>query len=418
MTSTFYLKSPNSETETLILFSCYFKQEGKKFVYSTGEKIKPKEWDQNFRRPISRGKNKCKFANSINGQLGRYSRFFEKLQARCKLMEEDFTSRILKKEFDQEFKKAPTGKNIFFDAYDQFTDEKTKNLEWSHSTVKRYKNIKNILVGFQRDKKFKLSFNSINNRFHAEFTDYCMNTKKHVNNTYARNLGLFKTFMFWALENNFTYNEEFKKFKKKPRVITSQVTLEKKDLVQLLHHKYKSKSHERIRDVFVFACVTGMRFGELKLISKNNIYENSFHLKEEKDSDKEVRTIPLSDIARFILNKYDYSLPLIANQKHNEYIKTVFKLAGFNHKVEKVSTRGKEVIRKTMFFYDRVSTHTARRTFITMMKREGKSDKLIGKITGHTDMKTLNTYYQVEDDEKKEAIDQVFNLEIPLLKKA
>ena len=44
--------------------------------------------------------------------------------------------------------------------------------------------------------------------------------------------------------------------------------------------------------------------------------------------------------------------------------------------------------------------------------------KLIGKITGHADMKTLNAYYQVEDNEKKEAVDQVFDIEIPLLKKA
>ncbi|MFI8377721.1 tyrosine-type recombinase/integrase [Leeuwenhoekiella sp. NPDC079379] len=418
MTSTFYLKSPNSDVETLILFSCYFKLEGKKFVYSTGEKILPIEWDQNSKSPITRGKNKCKYASTINGQLGRYSLLFDKMEARCKAMDEDFTSQLLKKEFDQEFKKAPTGKNIFFDAYDEFINLKIKNMDWAPSTKKRYKNIKNILESFEVDKKYNLTFSSINQKFLAEFTDYCMTTKKHINNTYSRNLGLFKTFMYWALENNYTYNEEFKKFKRKERVITNQVALEKVDLVKLLNHNFKSESLEKIRDVFVFSCTTGMRFGELKLISENNISGNTLQLKEEKGSSKDVRSIPLSDIARYILKKYDYQLPLISNQKHNDYIKDVFKLAGFTQKVEKASTRGKEVIRESMFFYDRVSTHTARRTFITMMKREGKSDKLISKITGHNDLKTLNAYYQVEDNEKKEAVDQVFNFRIPLLKKA
>ena len=37
-------------------------------------------------------------------------------------------------------------------------------------------------------------------------------------------------------------------------------------------------------------------------------------------------------------------------------------------------------IKQEMYFYDRISTHTARRTFITMMKRQGKSDKLIARI--------------------------------------
>ncbi|GAK89694.1 integrase [Nonlabens ulvanivorans] len=123
-----------------------------------------------------------------------------------------------------------------------------------------------------------------------------------------------------------------------------------------------------------------------------------------------MRTIPLSKVALYILEKYDYDLPVIANQKHNEYIKTVFEKAGFTHKVQMVTTRGKEVIRKDMLFHKRVSSHTARRTFITMMKREGKSDKLISKITGHRDMKTLNSYYQVDSDEKKEAVDAVFNI--------
>ncbi|MDO9037194.1 MAG: hypothetical protein Q7U59_02480 [Lutibacter sp.] len=31
---TFYLRKPNGEKETLILFSCYFKNEQKQFVYS------------------------------------------------------------------------------------------------------------------------------------------------------------------------------------------------------------------------------------------------------------------------------------------------------------------------------------------------------------------------------------------------
>ena len=53
-----------------------------------------------------------------------------------------------------------------------------------------------------------------------------------------------------------------------------------------------------------------------------------------------------------------------------------------------------------------------------MMKRQGKSGKLIASITGHTDMKTLNAYYQVNDDETKEAMDEVFDIEIPLRKLA
>ncbi|EAS19391.1 putative integrase [Flavobacteria bacterium BBFL7] len=345
----------------------------------------------------------------VQSQLNRYQTEFHKIISQYEILDMDFTIADVKGKLDLAFKKVSSRKT-FFDFYDEFVKEKKMNRDWSPATITRYANIKTILENFEKSKGYKLSFNSINSTFHSEFTDYCMGTLKHINNTYARNLGLVKTFLFWALDKNYTYNDEFKKFKKKERVITNQVVLDKEDLEKLMKHQFKLKSLERVRDVFVFSAVTGMRFGELKYVTKTNITNNTFHLKEEKGSEKEMRSIPLSKVAIHILEKYDYKLPIIANQKHNEYIKDVFEDAGFKHIVQKITTRGKEVIREDMLFYDRVSSHTARRTFITMMKREGKSDKLISKITGHRDMKTLNSYYQVDSDEKKEAVNAVFDI--------
>ena len=418
MTSTFYLKEPNSKKESLIYFSCYFKEEGKKFVYSTGERILPAHWDQEGRIPTTKGKSKAANRGVIKGQLDRYSAVFNEIRNRCLSMQVDFTSRLLKKEFDEKFKKAPGGKNIFFDAYDEFTDQKTKNQEWKPSTAKRYKNIKNILKEFEKNRKYKMTFNAITGKFHAEFTDYCMGEKKHVNNTYSRNFGLFKTFMLWALKNGYTYNEEFKEMQKVPKVIIPQVALQKSDLEKLMQHDFKNERLERVRDVFVFACVTGLRFGELGLVSKTSVSGDTLHLKEEKGAEKEVRTIPLNDLALYLLKKYKYKLPLIANQKQNEYIKEVFEKAGYDHEIERVVIRGKQVQRIPVLFKDRVSTHTARRTFITMLKRDGKSDKLISKITGHRDLKTLNQYYQVDDDAKKEAVAETFKINFQTVKKA
>ncbi|WP_130734462.1 tyrosine-type recombinase/integrase [Flavobacterium sp. J27] len=414
MKYTFNLKEPKSENETLILFSSYFKNENRKFVYSTGEKINPNHWDFDNRTPFTIGKNKDKFAQSIKLQLNRYSDLFLETESLYKRINEPFTSKIIKKVFDEEFKKSPSGKNIFFDAYDEFTSEKIKMKVWSASTIKRYQNIKNILKNFEKAKNYVLTFSKIDANFHSEFTSYCMDDLNHINNTYARNLGLFKTFMFWARKNKYTYNDQFQEFKKVDRVITNQIALTIEDLNNLMQFEFESSRLEKVRDVFCFACVTGMRFGELSLISKSNITDDFIILKEEKDETKEAREIPLTSISRFILKKYDFKLPLIANQKQNEYIKEVFKVMDYNNEVQKITTKGKENIKQDMLFYERISTHTARRTFITMMKRQGKSDKLIASITGHSDMKTLNQYYQVSEPEKKEAMDQVFNVELKM----
>ena len=421
MKYTFKLKEPKSEKETSILFSCFFKDENKKFIYSTGENILPINFDFQNKFPFTSGKNKSKFAEGIKMQLNRYSDLMLETESQYKKMNELFSSKTLKKVFDEEFKKTPTGKNIFFDAYDEFVAYKKDTIQWSKGTEKRYQNIKNHLKNFEEAKKYQLTFSKIDKIFYSKFSSYCLTDLEHINNTYLKNLGFFKTFMFWSIKNKYTYNNAFENFNNddngksiiKP-TLTKQIALTIEDLNKLMNHEFKSKKLEKSRDLFVFACVTGFRYGEMTSINRSNVTDNYIILKEEKDETKEAREIPLTSISRYILSKYDFTLPLIANQKQNQYIKEVFAELDYTHKVEKTTTKGKENIKIEMVFKDRISTHTARRTFITMMKRQGKSDKLIASITGHTDMKTLNAYYQVNDEETKEAMDEVFNIDIPL----
>jgi integrase len=421
MKYTFYLKDTKAEKETLIYFLCFFKDENKKFVYSSGESINPINWDFENKFPFTSKKNKSKFADSIIMQLNRYSALMQETESQYKKMNETFSSKTLKKVFDEEFKKAPSGKNIFFDAYDEFVANKKDTMQWSKGTETRYKNINNILKKFEIAKNYPLTFSKIDTNFYSKFSSYCMNDLKHINNTYLKNLGFFKTFMFWSLKKKYTYNNAFENFNNddngksiiKP-TLTKQIALTIEDLNKLMKHEFKSKRLEKSRDLFVFACVTGFRYGEMTSINRSNVTDEYIILKEEKDETKESREIPLTSISRYILTKYDYTLPLIANQKQNKYIKEVFEELEYTNKVEKTTTKGKENIKVEMIFKDRISTHTARRTFITMMKRQGKSDKLIASITGHTDMKTLNAYYQVNDDETKEAMNEVFNIDIPL----
>lgn len=412
MTSAFNLKDKNKDGATLIYLKAYFKKEGKRFVYSTGESIHPKEWDFKNRQPnnLTGRTSKADSHRTIKRQLDRYSNLFTLVTEIYKNTNRELTVEKVRQEFDKEFKRVAVGKNKFYDAYDEFMLFKQKNQEWSEATIKRYDNIKNMLKDFEKTKKYKITFDTINQKFYTEFTDFCMVDRGHINNTFSRNVGLVKTFLFWALKNGYTYKADFINFKKKPKVITNQIALRKEDLERILKTEMPSKKLERVRDVFVFSCVTGMRFGELKFVSKNNIDGKILLLKEEKGSGKKSREIPLTGIALHILNSYNYNLPLIANQKHNDYIKDVFKEAGYTHIVMKTSTRGKEVIREEIPFYKRISSHTARRTFITMMKRKGKSDKLIAEISGHNDMKTLNQYYQVSNEDVKDAVNETFDI--------
>lgn len=424
MNYTFKIKKTAVTTKpTTIYFTCFFKDEQKQFIYSTGEKVLPIHWSKQDKFLESSGENKAPDYESVKMQLDRYSNLLNQKESQYKIVKEVFTSDILKKEFDEKFKKTANGKTGFFDIYDLFTADKGNNSEWSAGTKKRYKNIRNMLEKFEEKKNYKLTFASINNKFHLAFKDYCLNELKHINNTYLRNLVFFKTFMNWSVKHKHTYNLDFRNFNINDsgkhiikESVTSQIALTLEDLKALMKHEFESNKLEKSRDIFVFQCLTGMRYGELFLINRSNVTDSEIILKEEKGVFKEPRKIPLTTLSKYILSKYDYDLQPISNQKQNDYIKDVFEELEYTTKIEKSSNRGRDVVRSEDFFYNRINTHTARRTFITMMKKEGKSDKLIASISGHKDIATLNKYYQVDSEQTKEAVQDVFKIEIPLLK--
>ncbi|WP_417198958.1 tyrosine-type recombinase/integrase [Bizionia sp.] len=423
MEHTFFLKALGNK-KTSIVFSCYFKNEAKQFKYSTGENILPVEWDFKENRPILKGSKKAANCKEIKTQLDRYSEMFEKTVGICTRIGEDITSKLLRDEFDKEFKKSSTKGNNFFQVYDEFTTQKQKKKEWKSATIKRYKNIKNHLESFEKSKKYKLTFNKINDKFFAEFSDYCYTTANHSTNTFARNVGLFKTFMIWAYSKKYTYNDAFVNFKKPEKVITKEVALTLDQVKVIFEHKCDLKSFERVKDVFVFLCLTGLRYGEIKLVNKNTVRSGVLSLSEEKDVAKEPRVIPLNELAVYILKKYDYDLPFISNQKFNSTIKDVVgSITDENDKpiltyiVEsrRNKNRESEIIEKA--FNKRVASHTGRRTFITIMKKKGIADKTIMEMTGHRDLKTFNTYYKVDDVAKVDAVKFAFGtLDLPKLK--
>ena len=151
MKHAFFLKKPKSETETLIMFTSYFNDEKKQFKYSTGENINPSEWNFEQGAPITKGKDRNPDATTILAQLMRYTSVFETTESLCIKMNEAFTSQVLKNAFDNEFKKVYQ-KLDFFSVYDLYTSEKIGQKAWKLSTIKRYKNIKNHLIEFEKKK--------------------------------------------------------------------------------------------------------------------------------------------------------------------------------------------------------------------------------------------------------------------------
>ena len=412
MNSTFKLKEPNSEKQTLIYFRSYFGNENKNFIYSTGEKIKPSEWDFENRLPNDLNGRTQRAVNhrSIKKQLDRYSGFFTEIVNRYKNIDEELTIDIARQRFDEEFKKIKI-KDDFFRIYDEFIQEKENDYSGnsiSKSTKDRYDYNKRLLQDFQDYYKLKLRLGNFDDKIYNKFLKYCIEIKDHSANTVHRNVGLLKTFLYWALSKKYTYNNNFINFKKPPKFRTDEIALNYQQVEEIYLYDFsKNKRLERVRDLFVFGCVTGMRFGNYSRISKQDIQGDFIRVVDLKSKSKKL-SIPLNSISKAILEKYDYILPNISNQKMNEFIKEVFKEMKFTEDIKKTMKYGDELVDKKSEFWERISSHTARRSFITIMKNNKVPDKVIMSYTGHTSLEVFNNYYRPSEEDKVNYMNEVF----------
>lgn len=412
MNYTFKLKEPNAEKETLIYFRSFFSNENRNFIYSSGEKIKPSEWDFENRLPNDLNGRTQRAVNhrSIKKQLDRYSGFFTEIVNRYKNIDEELTIDIARQRFDEEFKKIKI-KDDFFRIYDEFIQEKENDYSGnsiSKSTKDRYDYNKRLLQDFQDYYKLKLRLGNFNDKIYNKFLKYCIEIKDHSANTVHRNVGLLKTFLYWALSKKYTYNNNFINFKKPPKFRTDEIALNYQQVEEIYLYDFsKNKRLERVRDLFVFGCVTGMRFGNYSRISKQDIQGDFIRVVDLKSKSKKL-SIPLNSISKAILEKYNYILPNISNQKMNEFIKEVFKEMKFTEDIKKTMKYGNELVDKKSEFWERISSHTARRSFITIMKNNKVPDKVIMSYTGHTSLEVFNNYYRPSEEDKVNYMNEVF----------
>ena len=125
----------------------------------------------------------------------------------------------------------------------------------------------------------------------------------------------------------------------------------------------------------------------------------------------------MNDYSSYILKKHNYQLPNITNQKFNEYIKEVIEKVGYTHDIKKTSKLGNKIVETITPFHKRVSSHTARRSFITIMKTKRVPDKIIMGFTGHKSLEVFNQYYKPNDEDKIDFMQNVFKMDNTQLKK-
>jgi len=393
----FVLKETKAKDETLIV--CAFRIDNVRFNLSTKQKVIPKYWNKDRQRI----KDTINVSNvsKINLQLNLfedtarsiYEKFISTYER--KPIKEEFKNLFDLEYFQQnpQFKKVE--QKTILDYFDDYVDTIKSNT--ANSTVQKYKQAKNNFEDFQKLKRRVYNTEMIDLKFRNDYVDFLINVQNYAPTTVYRKMKFLRTVLYFIEEqgikvNPFLHNSRFLT----KDVEVDNIALSENELLEMESLDLtKDKRLEQVRDLFLIACYSGQRFSDLNKIDKNNIIDDKYiSIRQQKTN--EPITLPLLNSVREILIKYNYRLPKISNVKFNEYIKEVAEKCNSLHKPfssENDTPR-----------YKMVSSHTARRTFVTINYGRGKDLDTLKIGTGHKQTKTLQTYIKMNDKQKADLL--------------
>jgi len=395
MTLNFYLDKPKSESDTAIYL---FLRIGKQTIkLKTGQYINPKHWSAAPDKNGNQVKRSYTGSPEFNGWLSNFKADVHQLYNKLTVGENAVSIQDLKIALENmQGKKEPAVASGFLDHFQSFIDISTT--ERGAATIVKYKVVRKHLENFSQVSRYNLSFESINLHFFDLFKSYLSQKLKHTDNTIWKNFATLKAFMNWALDRGLHTNLTYKKFKA-PQREAETIYLTESELMALYNADLPAGSKlDRVRDVFCFGCFTGQRYSDIANIKRTDIKGDRWILRTVK-TDKP-HQVPLNGFALAILDKHKDALkplPIISNQKTNEYLKELGKLAGINEPTTLYKRRGTEKLINLQPKHEFLGTHTARRTFITLSLEKGMRPEVVMRISGHSNYASFKKYIKLSE---------------------
>ena len=384
--------------------------------FTTGYRIDVSKWDIDKQRVKNGCTNKLKqSASEINGDLLRYYTEIQNIFKEFEVQNLVPTPMQIKKAFNakhnptsEDIKEPEDVKGDFMTIFDEFVKECGKQNDWTDSTYEKFAATKNHLKGFDAN----LTFTSLDESKLTDYVSYLRDKKEMRNSTIGKQIGFLKWFLRWSFKKGYNQNKEYDTFS--PKLKTTQkkvIFLTWPELTKLKEYKIPDtkKYLERVRDVFLFCCYSGLRYSDVYNLRRSDIKPDHIEVTTIKTADSLI--IDLNDHSKALLEKYkdvhfeDHkALPVISNQRMNDYLKELAELAGIDDPVRETYYKGNERIDTVTPKYALLGTHAGRRTFICNALSLGIPAQVVMKWTGHSDYKAMKPYIDVADDIKANAM--------------
>ncbi|WP_406684609.1 site-specific integrase [Seonamhaeicola sp. MEBiC1930] len=269
-------------------------------------------------------------------------------------------------------------------------------------TLKNYYTTENYLKRFlaKRKKTNDIYLKQLTFEFIIDFEQYLRkspslnNAIPLNNNGIMKHLERLKKMMNLALDLEWTTKNPFSRYKLKFQKHQKSF-LTKKELSVIESGAIRGKGYQIVRDVFVFACYTGLSYIDVKMLDEKSIVkgiDGDYWIFTQREKNSQSVKIPLLERAMDIIYKYrDYPkrnkgllLPVYSNQKVNVYIKEI----ALKHGISKS-----------------LSFHSARHTFATTVTlSNGVPIETVSKLLGHSKLSTTQIYARVLEQKISEDV--------------
>jgi len=275
-------------------------------------------------------------------------------------------------------------------------------------------------------------------RFFRRFTAWLYNEKKYFDQYVGAIAKVLRTFFNYLLNEKSLPVGNFHKHFIVPNQTITPIVLEPQQLSFLItdeeFHQSLPTFLQRTKDIFVFGCTVGLRYGDLMKLKKQDVQyaeKDTFVLLNTTKTATDVK-IPLPRYAVDIVRKYErkagrYVLPRLSGTNINLQLKMLIEKAGWTYNLPKIRCQqGKAVEMKskkgTSFrFCDHITAHTMRRTAITTLLLLGVEETMVRRISGHAPgSKEFYKYVAVVQDYLNDKVKTAHQklLEIPSKKAA
>jgi len=375
---------------------------------NVGYRVNVYRWDPEAQRCVPRSFHGSRRtpASVINAEIDRYE---EKAREALKTCSQDPSESEYRKALAEALGGAETKQGVF-QAFDAFVAERGERNRWTYRTIQKMQGLKNHLKAFRP----ALSWDDFSEQGLYDFISYLRGLTR-VNKsspegwtnikdtTVEKNISALRWFLTWADRHGMLRCTDYRDFRPKLQKMDKPVVfLEWDELITLLDFDLKDEAMRQVRDVFCFCAFTSLRYSDVYALRWADVYDDHICVTTQKTDDALV--IELNDYSQEILGRYvdvaypdDKVFPVLSNQKMNARLKGLMKACGISRLIRVSEFQNGERVDRLVPKWQLITTHAARRTFISNALMMGIPPNVVMRWTGHSDYDSMKPYIAIAD---------------------